>query len=85
MISEFGLAKLDEEDNTHISTKIAGTKWISFLSFAPLYYFWLLSVCVCVFFSNSFCFITFADLVYELMWIDIDLLVSIVVFLPTIW
>ena len=25
-ISEFGLAKLDEEDNTHISTKIAGTK-----------------------------------------------------------
>jgi serine/threonine protein kinase len=24
-ISDFGLAKLDEEDNTHISTKIAGT------------------------------------------------------------
>ncbi|KAH1127429.1 hypothetical protein GYH30_016140 [Glycine max] len=25
MISDFGLAKLDEEDNTHISTRIAGT------------------------------------------------------------
>ncbi|KAL5077191.1 hypothetical protein RYX36_016175 [Vicia faba] len=24
-ISDFGLAKLDEEDNTHISTRIAGT------------------------------------------------------------
>jgi serine/threonine protein kinase len=24
-ISDFGLAKLDEEDKTHISTKIAGT------------------------------------------------------------
>ena len=24
-ISDFGLAKLDEEENTHISTKIAGT------------------------------------------------------------
>lgn len=24
-ISDFGLAKLDEEDNTHISTRVAGT------------------------------------------------------------
>lgn len=24
-ISDFGLAKLDEEENTHISTRIAGT------------------------------------------------------------
>lgn len=24
-ISDFGLAKLDEDDNTHISTRIAGT------------------------------------------------------------
>ena len=24
-ISDFGLAKLDDEDNTHISTRIAGT------------------------------------------------------------
>ena len=24
-ISDFGMAKLDEEDNTHISTRIAGT------------------------------------------------------------
>lgn len=24
-ISDFGIAKLDEEDNTHISTRIAGT------------------------------------------------------------
>ena len=26
-ISDFGLAKLDEEDNTHISTRVAGTLW----------------------------------------------------------
>jgi serine/threonine protein kinase len=24
-ISDFGLAKLDEEENTHISTRVAGT------------------------------------------------------------
>jgi len=24
-ISDFGMAKLDEEDNTHISTRVAGT------------------------------------------------------------
>ena len=33
-ISDFGLAKLDEEENTHISTKIAGTMWVTVLSFA---------------------------------------------------
>jgi len=27
-ISDFGLAKLDEEENTHISTRIAGTMWV---------------------------------------------------------
>jgi len=26
-ISDFGLAKLDEEENTHISTRVAGTLW----------------------------------------------------------
>ncbi|KAL5555171.1 hypothetical protein UlMin_037407 [Ulmus minor] len=30
-ISDFGLAKLDEEENTHISTRIAGTMWESLL------------------------------------------------------
>ena len=30
-ISDFGLAKLDEEENTHISTRIAGTMFSSFL------------------------------------------------------
>ncbi|PWA30375.1 protein kinase-like domain-containing protein [Artemisia annua] len=29
-ISDFGLAKLDEEDNTHISTRIAGTYFLLF-------------------------------------------------------
>jgi hypothetical protein len=24
-ISDFGMAKLDEEDNTHITTRVAGT------------------------------------------------------------
>ena len=28
-ISDFGLAKLDEEDNTHISTRIAGALWVT--------------------------------------------------------
>ena len=32
-ISDFGLAKLDEEENTHISTRIAGTMWATFLFF----------------------------------------------------
>ena len=32
-ISDFGLAKLYEEENTHISTRIAGTVWATFLSF----------------------------------------------------
>ncbi|KAJ9690782.1 hypothetical protein PVL29_013107 [Vitis rotundifolia] len=35
-ISDFGLAKLDEEDNTHISTKVAGT--IGYM--APEYALW---------------------------------------------
>ena len=38
-ISDFGLAKLDEEGNTHISTRIAGTMWATdliFFSFSPL-------------------------------------------------
>lgn len=30
-ISDFGLAKLDEEENTHISTRIAGTMWVFLL------------------------------------------------------
>ena len=30
-ISDFGLAKLDEEENTHISTRIAGTLWVTML------------------------------------------------------
>ena len=29
-ISDFGLAKLHEEENTHISTRIAGTMYLSF-------------------------------------------------------
>ena len=33
-ISDFGLAKLYEEENTHINTRIAGTMWATFLSFA---------------------------------------------------
>ena len=30
-ISDFGLAKLDEEDKTHISTRVAGTMWVIFI------------------------------------------------------
>lgn len=33
-ISDFGLAKLDEEENSHISTRIAGTMYISFSIFS---------------------------------------------------
>ncbi|PON98512.1 Tyrosine-protein kinase [Trema orientale] len=29
-ISDFGLAKLDEEENTHSSTRVAGTLFVSF-------------------------------------------------------
>lgn len=36
-ISDFGLAKLDEQENTHISTRIAGTMLVLaiFTSFTP--------------------------------------------------
>ena len=30
-ISDFGLAKFVEEENTHISTRVAGTRWAAFL------------------------------------------------------
>ena len=36
-ISDFGLAELDEEKNTHISFRIAGTMWATFLYFCPFY------------------------------------------------
>ena len=32
-IFDFGLGKLYEEENTHISTRISGTMWATFLSF----------------------------------------------------
>lgn len=35
-ISDFGLAKLDEEENTHISTRIAGTMLVLCLSIFSL-------------------------------------------------
>ena len=35
-ISDFGLAKLNEEDKTHISTRIAGTMSV-FMSFVAIY------------------------------------------------
>lgn len=34
-ISDFGLARLDEEENTHISTRIAGTMYVV-LSVSPI-------------------------------------------------
>lgn len=36
-ISDFGLAKLDEEENTHISTRIAGTMSVLPLFLCPFY------------------------------------------------
>ena len=51
-ISDFGLAKLDEEENTHISTRVAGTLY-SFLS--PL----SLSLYLYVFFCTNRSFLYF--------------------------
>ena len=79
-ISDFGLGKLYEKENIHISTRISGTVWATFLSFA----FYLLSF-VFFFFPILFFFITSADLDYKFMWIDIDLMVSSVVLLHWIW
>ena len=74
-ISDFGLAKFYEE-NIHINTRVAGTMWATFLSFAP----YLLSF-EFFFFPILFCFIISVDLDYEFMWIDIDLMVSSAVLL----
>ena len=35
-ISDFGLAKLDEEENTHISTRIAGTMYDFLTDLIPI-------------------------------------------------
>ena len=49
-ISDFGLAKLDEEENTHISIRITGTMWATFL------YFCLFYTSFCSLFFPSFLF-----------------------------
>jgi serine/threonine protein kinase len=36
-ISDFGLAKLDEEEKTHISTRVAGTMFVYFLYKTNIY------------------------------------------------
>lgn len=36
-ISDFGLAKLDEDEHSHISTRVAGTVWVSIFQSSLVY------------------------------------------------
>ena len=63
-ISDFGLAKLYEEENTHINTRIAGTMWATFLSFA----LYLLSF---EFFLFSYSFL-FHHLYRSWLWVHVN-------------
>ena len=74
-ISDFGVAKLDEVKNTHISTRIIGTMWATFLYFVP-------SLLVFGVYFFPIFVITSADLDYGVIWIDVNLIVCSVGLLP---